>query len=584
MPPEPASHGSEEGLLDLIGQVLDGAATPEQQTRLNDLLAGDAEARRTYRRYVNLHVALHTYSAVGGPLATLGSDAADGAAREAPSRAVCASRPHAKRRSPLGPRLAVAAVAVTLAAAALVCFGPLGMRREHGGSGAATVEEPVARITKAAGARWGGDLESATAGTGLQPGRLELLDGLAELAFSNGARIVLEAPVRMSLLGPQSAQLARGRLVACVPPQARGFSIETPHTRVVDLGTEFGVGVSRSGDTEVQVFRGAVVAEWQGPEGKAGQRRLEAGQAVSIGGQTAAAPRGIPFEPERFVRVFPADRDSGEPGGPLYNRSCFDAVHVVPAPAKIAVDGDLSDWDRSGAFYCACLPPYHESHYLEAMMMYDERFLYLGAHVGDPAPMRSVMEPGSDPQQYPWRGGGVIVRLSTSPRLGWPLAALGLPEAERSGDAGGGRRPVDLSEQLVHLTMWYYRPAAKPRLALSYGMDFHGERVDPAGWQGAFRMDPNGRGYTLEYAVAWSLLNAAQRPPRLGDVLAANWTVHWSDAEGRLSRGHLVEITNLAVQPYRFLRASTWGKALYHEHGRLPPGTVAPRSPWDTVP
>ena len=54
------------------------------------------------------------------------------------------------------------------------------------------------------------------------------------------------------------------------------------------------------------------------------------------------------------------------------------------------IDGDLSDWDRSGAFYSACQPPYHENYYLEGMMMYDEQFVYIGAHVGDPAPMRSV--------------------------------------------------------------------------------------------------------------------------------------------------------------------------------------------------
>jgi hypothetical protein len=81
----------------------------------------------------------------------------------------------------------------------------------------------------------------------------------------------------------------------------------------------------------------------------------------------------------------------------------------------------------------------------------------------------------------------------------------------------------------------------------------------------------------LEYALPWSLLQAGNRPPRDGDVLAANWTVHWSDGDGRQSRGHLVEITNVENRPYRFLRASTWGQAIFHDRGQLPPGTVAPR-------
>ncbi len=265
--------------------------------------------------------------------------------------------------------------------------------------------------------------------------------------------------------------------------------------------------------------------------------------------------------------MFPTDQDGGQPGGPVYNRSRFDAVRVLYAPAKIKVDGDLSDWDRSGAFYSACLPPYHESYYVEGMMMYDANYLYVGAHVGDPAPMRSRMDPQADPNEYSWRGGSVIVRLATDPALGWPLKGVG-PQEGDSKHPQLGHRPEDVSDQIVHLTMWYHEPTGKARLHLTYGMDFHGERFDAGGWEGAFKKDPNGLGYTLEYAIPWSLLNAKDRPPRAGDVMAANWTVHWSDEEGKLSRGHLVEITNLQAQPFRFLRGETWGKAVYGPAGK----------------
>ena len=137
---------------------------------------------------------------------------------------------------------------------------------------------------------------------------------------------------------------------------------------------------------------------------------------------------------------------------------------------------------------------------------------------------------------------------------GWPLNAAGAPEADRLGVPEAGRRPQDTSDTIVHMTLWYHQPTTAPQLHLSYGMDFHGEQAHPSGWQGAFRMDPNGQGYTLEYALPWSLLQAGNRPPRDGDVLAANWTVHWSDGDGRQSRGHLVEITNVENRPYRFLR------------------------------
>ncbi len=205
-------------------------------------------------------------------------------------------------------------------------------------------------------------------------------------------------------------------------------------------------------------------------------------------------------------------------------------------------------------------------------MMYDAANIYIGAHVGDPAPMRSVQDPWSDPE-YPWRGGSVIVRLSTSQSLGWPLKGLSRYFRSES-EPEAGRRPPDVSDSIVHLVMWYYRPDEKPRLHLARGMDFHGSLIDPDGWKGAFRLDRDGLGYTLEYSIPWSMLCPQPGVPRGGEVAGACWTVHWSDRNGKLSRGHLVEITNPDEPVYNFLRAVTWGKAVYHATGNLPPGTV----------
>jgi hypothetical protein len=114
--------------------------------------------------------------------------------------------------------------------------------------------------------------------------------------------------------------------------------------------------------------------------------------------------------------------------------------------------------------------------------------------------------------------------------------------------------------------MWYDAAARRPRLKLFYGFDVHGTTVDPPGWRGAFRKDADDRGYTLEYAIPWRLLNCADDPPRPGDTLAAVWTVHWSDADGRICRGHLVEITNhgpTGLRGYDFGYGPCWGRALY---------------------
>lgn len=484
-------------LHELLGRLADGEPMPP---RLVELLTGDAEARRVYREYLNLHVALKSYGAIP---------------EVAPARAFA--------WRPLFGSVAAAAMILVLFSAPAV--------------------SDVARLTKVSGARWE-SRPSMNAGS-----VLALTFGFAELRLSNQVRLVLEAPVRLRLESERRVRLESGRVVAEVPPAARGFTIDTPPARVVDLGTEFGVGVREDGATEVQVFRGEVVADCKGTK-----HHLEAGRALAI--DAAASPRGIEFQSDRFTRMFPTDDDGGQPAGPVYNVPRLGSFKAVPARSGVVIDGELSDWDARGAFTSACRPPYHESHTLEGRLMYDERFLYVAARVGDPAPMRSVSAGQA------WRGGSVILRLSTDPALSWPLEAKGPPLADTK-NPEIGRRPIDVNERIAHLTFWYHRPSARPRLHLAYGMDFHGGVDEPAGWEGVFKARPDNLGYTLEYRIPWALLHAEARPPKAGDVFPSNWTVHWSDLEGSLSRGHLVEIGNLDELPFRFLRGRCWGRAVF---------------------
>lgn len=472
-------------LYDLLGRLANGEPMPE---RLKELLAADPEARRAYREYLNLHVALTSIGAM--PAAV-------------------------EKRFAWTPLAASVAAAAALLVLFSAPFGP--------------------EIRASAGARW----RERSAGT------LDLEAGFAEVRLANRVRLLLEAPARLRLATAGRVRLENGRVVAEVPSEARGFTIDTPAAAVVDLGTEFGVGVRDTGETEVLVYRGEVVADCRGT-----RHHLEAGKAVLI--DPAAAPRGIEFQPERFVRMFPTDVDGGQPAGPLYNVSRLEAARVLPAPPGVVVDGELSEWPSSGAFRAACRPPFHESHTLEGRMMYDATHLYLAARVGDPAPMRSSLAAPA------WQGGSVIVRLATG--SAWPLEAKGRALSD-SKNPDYGRRPIDVDERIVHLTLWYHRPSARPRLHLSYGLDFHGEVDEPAGWEGVFKARPDTLGYTLEYRIPWTLLNA--RPPRKGDVVPSNWTVHWSDHEGKVSRGHLVELTHLGEPPFRFLRGRCWGKALF---------------------
>jgi hypothetical protein len=371
---------------------------------------------------------------------------------------------------------------------------------------------------------------------------------------------VIQAPAELEILGSDRAFVHGGQVVVRAEGNAKGFVLETAQATLVDLGTEFGVKVKQSGDTEVHVFEGSVSAQCKaGGEKPAAAQCLAAGQAIHYSARADVPPQTLRSAPLRFVRRFPDPASRPHPDRSMpFNRSHFDSIRVLAAPKRVVIDGDLSEWDHRGTFRTACEPPYGETYYVEGAMMYDREFLYIGAHVGDPSPMRNMLDPATD-ADWAWNGGAIQVRISTDRRRGWPLDAV-CPRDLR------GRRPPgpsDTSDRLTHLTLWYFAPAGQNCMHILHGMDPHAEVVNPPGYRGAFRRDSDGHGYVAEYAIPWSLLGAADDPPQAGDVLAVAWNVHWSNDSGRLWQGHLVEILNPHEAGWTFVRAATWGRAIY---------------------
>ena len=87
---------------------------------------------------------------------------------------------------------------------------------------------------------------------------LLLREGVVELQFDNNARVTIEAPAEFQILDDDMMKLNYGRLYSHVPPEAYGFQISTRHTKVIDLGTEFGIKEEIDGGTEVHVIKGQV--------------------------------------------------------------------------------------------------------------------------------------------------------------------------------------------------------------------------------------------------------------------------------------------------------------------------------------
>lgn len=496
--------------------------SPEQLAELETLLQSDEQNRLRFLSYLEVHAGL-AWHCRGASLPV----------QEEPAKIL-----------PFRSRIAARITGIAAAIALITTIGFLALKPS-------TVAEPTIAVVKANFHGQWANGEEAGIGMQLRPGIWELQSGLVEIETQPGTILLLEGPASIDLKDSLHAKLIAGNLVVRMPKGESGFVVDMPRMKVTDLGTEFGVSVSPDGESRVQVYDGKVRAESE----KSGEgQELEKGQTLRCA--TDGVMTSVPFREDRFIRTFPPVRPGYQAGGPLYSKSTLSSVNAVPSPSSVHADGDLSEWDRTATFTTACEPPYDTTYYVEGMMMHDTEHLYLAAHVGDPQPMYNAARPGAE-----FAGGSVIVRLCTDRSLGWPLK--GSTHNARSKSP----LPDSLNEKITSIVMWHDAKSGLAQISLYDSFDFRSRKSVPATWSGAFRKDGDGNGYTLEYKIPWSLLHCADDPPRAGDQLAGLWMTHWSDEEGRVCRGQLVDVTNPdpnashGIAPYVFFQnGSTWGK------------------------
>ena len=440
---------------------------------------------------------------------------------------------------------------------------------------AATV--PLATITRSQFLLAGDAAKSFAVGKAIGAGRVVILDGALELTLKNGVVITLEGPADLDLGGEMEAFLHDGSAVVRMPEGTDGFRLKTATADVLDLGTEFAVKASYGFFTDVQVYEGAVIATGRS-SGAAPRfpKRLEAGQSARFSPHGPEEPEPIPYSESRFIRRLPADAGIPLPSKPNISRDVveeirqwgrpqFDSIAVHRAPETVTIDGRLDEWQKGPGFVSFRDGTPSCPDWADGRMMYDDGHLYIAAHVGDPEPMRSVVDPAINPGDG-WRGGSVQVRLSTDRQMGWPADGNTAGYfIQRQLEPTPEQKVAARNLRLAHLTLWYHAPSQTPCLTINHGMRFDDLVLSPSGFRAAFTRDADAKGYVLEYAIPWTLLNCADDPPRAGDMLAAVWQVNWSDAAGRMRRDHMVEIHN-PHEPLRinvWERAATWGRAEY---------------------
>jgi ferric-dicitrate binding protein FerR (iron transport regulator) len=295
----------------LIDAYLDGEASPAELEQLDKAICAAPENVRRFTRRAMLH------SCLDQQLAACDDALADDAERPSPrtSKLRASVRNVAEffaKPTPLS--LAVAAVTLGVLLIAMAFMAPPVYRAITRTDSAKDAPSPeiVAQITGLHEAAWSSRQIGGYRGAHLAAGhRLELKAGLVEVTYRSGTRVTLQGPVVFNVAGPNAAMLHQGRLAAMVTLESRGFVVDTPAVRIVDLGTEFGVTTDPQRGAEVHVFQGEVAVEPQ--QHQRSRQVLRAGQAIVV---NAAGERlsSKPADRQQFVRQLPSlERDYAPP-------------------------------------------------------------------------------------------------------------------------------------------------------------------------------------------------------------------------------------------------------------------------------
>ena len=221
-----------------LQEYCEGTASAETTALLERALREDPEYRLHFLEYLNLDQAL---SSAGGS-AQIETE---------PSPA------------PLPFRAGLPRWGALAAGLTLLALGPWA---------AHALRSPYAMVTSATG-------NGPREGTSLRSRQVRFEAGVVEFLTAKGARIVVEAPADVHFESADTLTVLRGKVAADVPPRAKGFTVLTPNGNAVDLGTRFGVDVPESGDAEVHVFQGEVIAQATGAQTK---QSLRTGEALAM--------------------------------------------------------------------------------------------------------------------------------------------------------------------------------------------------------------------------------------------------------------------------------------------------------------
>ena len=295
----------------LFDAVCDELATVEQLRELELILTNDEQTRRIFLDYCGLHVDLH-YAIGGQQSLEVIQENVRAEATQAPTTPLLSPGffPAAFHStiSFFSQEIPFALLIATVVTSLGLLIGSL-VYVTHHKQIANDLSQPtplvgfdrkvalsdvqfVGRVTGMADVQWSDNDTATVSGANVSLGRkYALASGLMEITYDTGAKVILQGPCTYEVESPAGGFLSIGKLTARLETKGEGgrekaeespnrkpalstihyplFTITTPSATVTDLGTEFGVEVSKEGTTTSHVFRGTVEVQMLTVDGKA---------------------------------------------------------------------------------------------------------------------------------------------------------------------------------------------------------------------------------------------------------------------------------------------------------------------------
>ncbi len=235
-------------------------------------------------------------------------------------------------------------------------------------------------------------------------------------------------------------------------------------------------------------------------------------------------------------------------------------LRILPAPAKVVVDGKFDDWDLSGGiFACGDVETAASNYAVWVHGMYDQENLYILARWMDPTPMNHA---GSIKGDYGFNGDCLQIRIVTAP----DVTAADVTNNDPRAKEGPQMRTS-------HITAWRDRDKLDV-INFEYGRHFDEGGIKDAKTVGAaqaFLEWPNKKGYTQEIAIPWKLLAKPGVEMKTGSrilmTLEPNFTV---GTGGRLTIKDLFKPGVALDRVFTFQGNGGWGFGTLEPKGNVP--------------